>query len=181
MRKLIHLARLIALTFFLTACQTITTSNEWPDDVPARKIFVNAYYQKRNVTKVEDKVMNQHLSWIIRFYQGTVIYPNGWNKVSQLFLDSMPNDEHRKKMEQRIYKLGIDIANEWAQDNQFRNINSSNMVTWGSALRTAAERQDHDNFISQVESDVRDLISRKLSSQSINYERYYPDQDYDDF
>lgn len=181
MRKLTHLTKLILLSFCLTACQTLTSSSEWPEDVPARKIFVKAYYQKRNITAVEDNVMDQHLSWIIRFYQGTVLYPNGWNKISTMFLNSISDEQRRLKMQHRVHQLGIDIANEWAQDNAIRNINSSNIATWGSALRTAAERQDHENFISQVESDVKDMVAGKLSSKVINYERYYSDQDYDDF
>jgi len=77
--------------------------------------------------------------------------------------------------------LGIDIANEWAQDNVVRKINSSNVATWGSALRTSAETNDQSSFISDVERDVQLLLSGKLEPSEINYERYYPAEDYDDF
>lgn len=181
MRKTIRLSWLILLSLFLTACQTLTSPKEWPEDIPDRKIFVKAYQQKRNTDKVDDKTINAHLGWIVRFYQGTVIYPNGWNRVSQLFLDSIADDERRTLMQVRLEKLGIEIANEWAQDNAIRNINSNNMITWGSALRTAAEQGDQENFVSQVEADVKNLVARKLAPKEINYERYYPEQDYDDF
>lgn len=181
MRKVTRLSSMILLAFCLTACQSLTSTKDWPDNLPARKNFVNAYYQKRNVSKVDDRVMNEHLGWIIRFYQGTVIYPNGWTRVSNLFLDSIPNGSRRIEMQRRLEKLGIEIANEWAQDNAFRNINSSNMITWGSALRTAAERGDQENFVTQVETDVQALVARKLAAKAISYERYYPEQDYDDF
>ena len=181
MHKITRLSWLILLSFFITACQTLTTPKDWPEELPDRNIFVKAFHQKRGTDKVEDKVMNEHLGWIIRFYQGTVIYPNGWNRVSQLFLDSIPDEQRRALMRVRLEKLGIEIANEWAQDNAIRNINSSNIITWGSALRTAAEQGDQENFVSQVEADVEQLVAQKLSPKDISYERYYSDQDYDDF
>ncbi len=159
----------------------MTSRDDWPDDIPDRKIFVDAYYVKRNLTEVSDKAISTHLSWIIRFYHGTTLYPNGWNRVSGLFLSSMESEPEREKMVERLERLGIDIANEWAQDNEYRNINSSNMIAWGSALRTAAERNDHDNFVTRVEADVAALIAREVTPKEISYERYYPVEDYDNF
>jgi len=181
MSKFIRPIWLFLIAFFLTACQTTTSQHDWPVDLPKRQIFVDAFHQKRGVKKVEERIIKEHLSWIIRFYQGTVIYPNGWNKVADLFANSIKNPKERKAMEQRLQVLGIDIANEWAQPNSVRNINSSNMIVWGSALRTAAERNDQQAFVSKVEADVEALIARKLSTKDISYERYYSDDDFDDF
>jgi len=172
---------LIALLISLVGCTTPVTDSNWPEDVPARKIFVDAYKQKRGLSNVEPKVINSHLTWVVRFYQGTVLYPNGWNSVSEQFLNSVDEKNEKADLTNRLHILGIDIANEWAQDNVVRKINSSNVATWGSALRTSAETNDQSSFISDVERDVQLLLSGKLEPSEINYERYYPAEDYDDF
>jgi len=172
---------LILLT--LVGCNTLTTASKWPDDLPERQIFVNKYLSNRNIksSSASDRDIEAHLVWIIRFYKGTVLYPNGWNRVSERFLDSVNVEEDKKKLATRIKSLGILISNEWAQDNTVRRINSTNVAVWGSALRTSAERNDQINYISKVENDVNALIEGTLNSSEITYERYYQAEDYDDF
>jgi len=172
---------LIALLVSLAGCATSVSDKKWPTDVPERKIFVDGYLKNRGLTKAEPKVLNAHLVWVVRFYQGTVLYPNGWNNVSNRFLNSIKETKDRDAMATRLYTLGIDIANEWAQDNVVRKINSSNVATWGSALRTSAETNDQNEFISAVERDVDLLLKGSLKPSEIKYERYYPEEDYDDF
>ncbi len=171
----------ILICLFLNGCTTIGGSTSWPENLPARQIFVDGYLAKRNVSAVDDKVIEAHLLWIKRFYQGTLIYPNGWNRASKLFLDSIESKKIRNKLKNRLNKLGIAIANEWAQDNDIRLINNVNIATWGSAMRTAAEREDHESFITKVESDVNELLAKTLQASQISYQRYYPEEDYDNF
>lgn len=165
----------------VSGCQTLDTSKHWPDDVPDRSIFVKAYMEKRNMESVEPHVLDNHLIWIIRFYRGTIIYPNGWNQASEMLLASVDDKKSRKRIAKKINKLGIKIANEWAQENEFRNINSTNIATWGSALRTSAERDDQEGFLAKIDDDVDALVERQLSPLDISYERYYPSDDFDDF
>ena len=170
---------LILLT--LVGCKTLTTAPAWPSDLPERQIFVDKYLSNRQVKTESPKVIEAHLSWIIRFYQGTVLYPNGWNRVSKRFLASIESPEDREEIAVRIRSLGILIANEWAQDNDVRRINSSHVATWGSALRTSAEQNDQKNYITKVERDVNALIDGTVKSSEISYERYYQSEDYDNF
>lgn len=179
--KSIKLSLTMMVLLAISGCQTLDTAKHWPDDVPKRSIFVKAYLEKRNVKSVEQKVLDQHLIWIIRFYQGTVIYPNGWNRASKTLLASIDDKKTKKRVDRKIRALGIKIVNEWSQENQYRNINSSNIATWGSALRTSAERNDQENYIDTLNKDVHRLISRELSPSDISYERYYPVEDFDDF
>lgn len=169
------------VVFALSACQTLDTQKHWPDDIPKRSIFVKDFLKKKNLKKADSAILDDHLIWVIRFYHGTVIYPNGWNRASKMLLASVDDEKTKKIVSKKISKLGIRIVNEWAQDNVDRNINSANIATWGSALKTSADRNDQIGFLNKIEADVEDLISRKLSTNDISYSRYYPEDDYDSF
>jgi hypothetical protein len=172
---------LILTLLMLVGCSTLASKKNWPADLPDRKIFVDAFLDNRQMSFAEPEAIEAHLVWIVRFYQGTVLYPNGWNRVSERFLASINERKAKKKMAKRIRALGILIANEWSQDNDIRRINSTHVATWGSALRTAAERGDQDGYVTKVESDAQALIDNRLESKEIDYERYYPTEDYDNF
>ena len=169
------------LLIIITGCTTLTSEKEWPSDIPEKKIFVDKFLSNRNVETASKKRIRSHLSWIYRFYQGTLLYPNGWTSVSMQFLDSIEEQDGKEAMAMRLRELGIAISNEWAQDNDVRLINSANVAAWGSALRTSAERDDQENYLSKVEQDVEALLDGTLKANQISYERYYPAEDYDDF
>jgi len=181
MYRKLRLSFSISLVFLVSACTTAPSDSNWPSDIPDRKIFVDAYLENRDIKTAPSSAIENHLVWIVRFYQGTVLYPNGWNRVSERFLASINTSKDKGAMATRLEQLGIRISNEWAQDNGVRQINSSNVATWGSALRTAAERDDQRNFIAAVERDVELLIEGSLKSNQIDYQRYYPEEDYDNF
>jgi hypothetical protein len=172
---------LVLALLMLVGCSTLATKENWPADVPDRRIFVNAFLDNREIRAAEPEVIEAHLAWIVRFYHGTILYPNGWNRVSAQFIASIDKKKDKKKMAKRVRALGIMIANEWSQDNVVRRINSSHVATWGSALRTSAERADQSAYITKVENDVKALIDGSLEINEINYERYYPSEDYDNF
>jgi len=171
----------LLLLLTLVACKTIPTENKWPSDLPDRHIFVDKYLSNRGIKSSEPKAIENHLVWIVRFYQGTILYPNGWNRASERFLASINESEKKNEVSSKLRSLGISIANEWAQDNDVRRINSSNIATWASALRTSAEQGDQLMYIEKVEHDVKALIDGTLKSSEVNYERYYQSEDYDNF
>lgn len=177
---------MLVLSLMLSACQTTNLLTNWPSDIPPRQVFIDGYYDKRGITSASDKALKAHLTWIVRFYKGVPLYPQGWNKVSARYLSTLKNDELRDALEIRINKLGIEIANEWAQANNIRLINSKVMLAWGNGLRTAAQRMEHVSYISQVERDVQLLLEKKVDASEINTERYFPideenSDDFDDF
>jgi hypothetical protein len=165
----------------LVGCNTLATDKTWPAKLPERKIFVDEFLSNRQIKVAEPKAIEVHLSWIVRFYQGTVLYPNGWNRISERFIDSIDKPKEKQRMEKRLRNLGISIANEWAQDNNIRRINNTHVAAWGSALRTSAERADQNDYVGKVEGDVKALINGTLEAKKISYERYYPPEDYDNF
>ncbi|MFT4635743.1 MAG: hypothetical protein ACI9OI_001540 [Chitinophagales bacterium] len=165
----------------LVGCTTLATNQNWPADLPQRKIFIDKFLSNRQINVAESEVIESHLIWIVRFYQGTILFPNGWNRISERFIDSIDKPKDKRKMAVRLRALGISIANEWAQENNLRRINNTHVAAWGSALRTAAELADQKDFVAKVEGDVKALINGALEAEKIRYERYYPSEDYDNF
>lgn len=178
------LSKLLLLTFIsiqLSACQTTPKQNNWPNNIPTQAIFVEQYHiqvaQGRN-----DSSLKTHLSWVKRFYRGLSIYP-GWNDMTNLVLDSLSDQPSaiRNNTSERLSTLGKKICIEWAQSNSARNINSANINTWGISLRKAVKQEQVFPFLTQVERDVEALVARDLDMRSITNERYYPEEDYNDF
>lgn len=181
-----NISLVLITSLSLMACQTANLLMDWPADVPERQLFVDGYYAKRGISSASNKELNNHLGWIIKFYNGTVIYPQGWNIISERYLATVEGNETRQVLEQRIHLLGIKIANEWAQANNIRLINNKAMLVWGNGLRSAAELMEHERYIGLVERDVDLLLSEDITSKDINFERYFPpttndDDNFDDF
>lgn len=170
---------LLATSLF--ACQTLNHSANWPANLPEQEIFINGYLQKRQLESATETQLNYHLGWIKKFYLGTKLYPNGWIKASNKFLATIDDDTNKKIADMKLRTLGSKIANEWAQDNDVRLINSSHIAIWASAMRTAAERQQHLSFLGQVDKDVEELIEQTIDAQVITYERYFEEEYFDDF
>ena len=165
----------------IAGCQTYKLDSSWPTDMPKRQLFIDGYLDKRGIKTASESELGYHLGWIKRFYQGTTLYPVGWLSASQRYLGSIESPNQKTIIEKRLETLGVKIANEWAQDNSIRLINNSNIATWASAMRTAAERQEHQSFLDKVEKDVDALVSGKMSMREISYERYFAEESYDDF
>ena len=175
------LLTLIALQ--LSACYTTTQQKDnWPDNIPDRAIFVDAYNSQVAEGK-NDTSLRSHLVWVKRFYRGLTIYP-GWNDMTEMVLDHLADQpaKTRNDMSERLSALGQKICIEWAQSNKTRNIDSANVNTWGISLRKAVKQEGKlFPFLAQVERDVDALIARELNMRSITSDRYFPEEDYNDF
>lgn len=172
---------LVVMSVSISACYFKQTDANWPENLPKRSIFIDAY-NKQVAAGNNNSSLDGHLTWIKRFYRGLSIYP-GWNDMTKLVIESMSEQpaSEQSDAEKRLAQLGQKIAIEWAQSNDKRNIDSANINVWGNALRTSVKEQEQLSFISRVERDVDDLIARKLDLRSITYERYYTDEELDDF
>lgn len=170
------------ITSTISACQINKLSNNWPSDLPPLEIFVAAHAEQSK-RGTNDSTLDQHLVWIKRFYKGSIIYPIGWNDMIETVTSSfsLEQQEDAALAKQKLEDLGLRICIEWAQANDKRRINSSNIAVWGNALRTSVERNEQISFISIVEIDVQDMINGELSMQEISIDRYYPPEDYDNF
>ena len=177
----IKLILLALISTSISACHFKQTESNWPDNIPKRSIFVEAY-NEQVLAGNNNSSLNGHLTWIKRFYQGLSIYP-GWNDMTKIVIESLSDlpIAEQKNTSKRLSQLGQKIAIEWAQSNDKRNIDSANINVWGNALRTSVKEKQQLNFISRVEKDVDDLIARKLNMRTITYDRYYKSEELDDF
>lgn len=179
-----NLARTIVISTLLcvlAACQTYRFEDAWPPQMPPRQLFIDGYLEKRALKTATNKELAYHLGWIKKFYQGTTLYPVGWLSASQRYIDSIESEEDKRVAASRLTLLGVTISNEWAQDNPIRLINNSNIATWASAMRTAADRREQQEFLDKVEQDVEALLAGQIRARDIKYERYFAEESYDDF
>ena len=172
---------LIFCTFLLASgCVSKTSVADWPADLPARSIFVDTYHQQQQAG-TNSNSLKSHLFWVKRYYQGSIIYPLGWNRMTEMLLVTLPDENQKSEIESRMKRLGMTIVIEWAQDNKFRAIDSATVAVWGNGLRTASQLGEQQLFVSKVERDVDALIAGELNKKRITRERYYPPEDFDDF
>lgn len=169
------------LLLALTACQSYKLEQEWPPQIPDRELFIAGYLEKRNLDSATESEIAYHLGWVKKFYQGTTLYPNGWLRASSRYIESINDPKIRSDVSERMMYLGVQIANEWAQENGVRKINSTNIASWGSAMKTAAIRGEQLDFLDKVEKDVQSLINSKILSNDIGYDRYFVEESFDDF
>lgn len=174
------LALLSLILLLLSGCQTIDSTNNWPANIPDRQLFVDDYNESIDAGEKVIK-LEPHLTWIKRFYQGTVLYPQGWIKVSDLVLASLNSKKDVDNVAPRLAQLGFDISSEWAKANSIRKINSANIIVWANGLRTAANEGNQLDFLGKVEQDVAALIQGELDASDIIRSRYFPPEDFDDF
>ena len=178
--KSVYLVLLSMVLLVASGCQTIDTTNNWPSDLPDRQLFVDTHNESIAAGEKTIK-LESHLVWIKQFYRGTVLYPQGWNKISKLVLESLNSQTEMDNLKPRLYDLGLAISREWAKDNSVRKISSANMLVWVGGLRTSTKEGTQVSFISQVEQDVEALINGDLSSSDIKSARYHEPEDFDDF
>lgn len=164
----------------IQACSTLPENESWPTDLPARQIFIENCKNNSNSCSTRDKT-EEYLIWVKRFYYGSVLYPSGWNEMTELLTSSLQNSGDKTIVRDRLDKLGLVIVFEWAKENSERLINSQLLATWGSALRSSAERNEQIEFITRIDNDVNSILSGSLMPEEIIFERYYPTEDYDNF
>ena len=178
------LINLFLLLLTLSACTTFNSKTSWPDDVPDKNIFVQAFEQQHaaNTTStLPEKKLQQQLFWVMRFYRGNAFYPVGWNSMTKMVLDSIDDTSQVATTTIRIAELGKRICIEWAQDNRIAKISTANIIVWSNALRKAVQNNQQLWFLSQAEQDVEDLIAGRLHKHDIKLSRYYGEEDFDDF
>ncbi len=170
----------VLVSLLLSSCAKNISQESWPQNMPKRQIFVESFNEQAKLGQ-NDNSLSNHLVWIKRFYQGSIIYPLGWNRMTEMLVDTLDDPATAKDVEPRMRALGLDICLEWAKNNSVRKIDSAAVATWGNALRTASEEDEQSEFITKVESDVQALLDGSLDLKMINRERYYPPEDYDNF
>jgi hypothetical protein len=180
MKKKLLLGPLFCVFLLTSGCLSKTSLADWPTNLPPRSVFVETFQQQATAGTNSNSLQN-HLFWVKRYYQGSIIYPLGWNRMTEMLLATLSDESQKSQIRSRMNSLGMTIVIEWAQDNKYRAIDSSTVAVWGNALRTASQLGEQQRFIAKVEQDVEALIAGELHKKRITRERYYPPEDFDDF
>jgi hypothetical protein len=162
----------ILLISILSGCATNKPQEPiWPNELPPRAYFLDQYQQDLTNKKIQDQ--EEYLSWIVRFYKGSDLYPNGWNNITQDIVFKLKNSPIAENIKVKLDRLGLLISEEWAKNNKTRMISSYHVSVWGNALLKSLEQSETLQLIDRVASDVDDLLARKIPAEIIVADRYY--------
>jgi hypothetical protein len=160
------------ITLGLTGCVTHRIKEAaWPEELPPRVYFMEQYQHDLANKHLENQ--DEYLIWITRFYQGWELYPNGWNNITKDVLLRQKNPQTADKIKANMSRLGILISGEWAKNNQTRLINTRHVSVWGNALLKSLDHDETLQVIDRVAKDIDDLLTRKISADTITADRYY--------
>lgn len=153
----------------LSSCISNRSLQPWPEILPEQTYFEQAY-QADPVNSVRQS-KTEYLNWVVDFYQGTLLYPQGWTKLSATVL-AMSSPSHQLEIAPRMGEAGRLIAAEWAKDNSIRRIDNRLLSLWGSVIQVADSDAKRTETIDLIVSDVNDLTADVLPPVEINDERY---------
>lgn len=129
---------------------------------------------------------SEYLEWIVSFYEGSLLYPAGWQDVEETILalthSGAPaaataiefnegSTEHAGHAEQ-LNELGAAIAAEWAKHNAIRLIDNRLLSLWGSMLQLAPDSLQLARTLDAVSADVHAILARRLDPGDVNPRRY---------
>jgi hypothetical protein len=144
---------------------------EWPDEVPDREYFVQAYNEDTKNSLVQNR--NEYFDWVRQFYLGSDVNPLGWLYLERGFLQQIQSPL-RAEAADRLRRLGQEIAAEWAKDNRLRLITSTMLLIWSQVIQEAGESDSGLDALYTIEADVAALLDKRLPAEAVSVERYVP-------
>lgn len=168
-----HLVIALGMLLTLAGCAGYSrVVDDWPDEIPSADLFVDVY--ENDLANQEVQSLEDYLVWVKRFYQGWVVYNNGWLKMSRNLSSQMPENQ-KDAASQRIAEIGLKIAPEWAKAKKDRYIFTDMVAVWGEALLEALDRGEVFQYMDSVEQDLQLLKEGQIQRQDISMQRYFPD------
>ena len=164
----------LVLVLLLTSCAGTSKfkSELWPRHIPSLEYYQNLYAEDSANSAVQSE--NDYLRWVKRFYLGWVLYPNGWDWLTDNALSEASSEQDRMLLKVRLAEIGEKVSGEWAKDSAYRTVNSAHLMTWGNVLKLSLKRQEIDRVTAMINSDVDELLGRKLIPSDIDFDRYFP-------
>jgi len=155
-----------------SACvQAPVDTGAWPNSLPPFSHYQEVYAQDPDNQEIQSK--DEYLNWVIRFYQGSTLYPDGWHSISRDILENVDDPAKKKRVERKLAALGKRISAEWAKDADSRVIRSRELSIWGQAILKSVNNDEEEKLIDQVSADVEALFAGRLDPVDINLKRYH--------
>lgn len=176
-----RLLALILLASSLFACSTskIAQEQHWPESMPPRSYFVNAY--EADAINKELQTQQEYMTWIVRFYNGWELYGRGWTKMTNELLEQIDNPTEAVEIKAKIDRIGRLVSAEWAKKSDTRTIYLRHVSIWGNALLESLDRDQALELVTRVNQDVDDLLAHRIKPAVITAERYFPADEDDPF
>ena len=171
--------RLSILLILLSGCVASPrqAATDWPETLPPSSYFVKAYEGDRR--NHEYQSLDEYLHWVRRFYEGTTLHPRGWNDITAEILEESDGAATAAR-KRRLYKLGRDIAAEWAKASRINRVDNRHLAVWGIAAGRAIEENNIEETLDSITADLEGLLSQRLAPDDITAGRYH-EQDPDDW
>lgn len=171
----------LVLTSLFSACASLRdgTRGDWPESLPPANFFIAAY--ATDTANHELQSLREYLYWVRRFYAGTTLYPTGWNDLTADVLLQTTDPNLALEREQKLQKLGRDIAAEWSKDSAVNRVESHHLAVWGGAAGRAVEEGNVDETLQKISDDVQKLLMQALPPEAITEDRYHTEDPGDEF
>jgi hypothetical protein len=167
-----RIAILLGLLITLSACAVRDVGPPWPDGIPPRGSFIAEWQASGDNRMLQSE--EEYLEWVLRFYDGYTNVP-GWLDITQQVLERLPAAD-RERVGARLSELGARIGGEWAKDNAVRLLDTRAGAAWRDALLEALARNELDEYLDKLTTDVDALLAGTLDKSAIRFERYYVDE-----
>lgn len=164
-----RIATIVLMAFAVSACQSLNEETNWPEDVPDKERFLQAYHA--DTENQQEQTRQQYLNWIIRFYQGGDLMSTGWNDLTPAVLMGM-SGETLQAAQTASHQLGVAISSEWAKDNRVRKIDTSMLSLWGTVMLSIEEPPERLLALRRIGEDVDAIMRGELAAEQISDERY---------
>lgn len=159
----------------VSCVRTPTTHENWPQSLPPLSYFLDIYEADEVNQAVQSQ--NNYLLWVKRFYQGSKLYSDGWESITQDLLLNIEDPGELTVVRYKMDHLGKLISGEWSKISTKRSIYSRDLSIWGQALLESIERQDEEKLIDQVTQDVEAMLAGDIKPKTISIKRYYDIED----
>lgn len=170
---------IIFFILFFTGCsitpKSSNNTSNWPAELPPENYFIEQYQAHKELDALQSQ--QNYLTWIQRFYKGWVLYPRGWDWMTENLLKETKDVKTKARIAQRLSDGGKLIAAEWAKDKSVRKIDSVNLMTWASALKIAVKENAQDEITDKIMQDVNALLNGSLATEDIDLDRYFPEDE----
>ena len=166
--RLVSFFALSLIAFLLQGC-LVNNSSRWPENVPEREYFESIYRADAGNQLVQSKA--DYLQWVVSFYEGTLVAPQGWLELQSIVLE-MSDSSEPIQLSNRLTILGGLIAGEWAKENKERVIDSGMLSLWASIMQQSIGFGAQESTILLIEKDVNSLLAGELAPNAIVDERY---------
>jgi len=165
-------AVLLITLLVLDGCAAqVARRDEWPRDLPGQDYFRVVYAADVSNSVLQSE--EQYLAWVRRFYEGSELYPYGYDDIESFVLDGL-DGEARTAIADQLRAIGMQIGAEWAKDRRVKLISTKMLSVWADAIQSDESAQDLATVLNRISADVGAVLAGSLDLSVVTPDRYNP-------